>query len=108
MAKKTFNLILRVSGDWKNELQKICKNKGRTMTGHIEHSLKLAKLVTEFCAGNDDLDHVEYILFKTKLSPGGKQQNLPDIKPTFLMAAEGEKSLKLPPEKKVAYKKEKK
>ncbi len=105
MAKKTFNLILRVSGEWKNDLQRICKNKGRTMTGHIEHSLKLAKLVTDFCAGNDDITHVEYVLRDLKPAPA---QSFPDIKPAFLMAAEGVKSVKLPLEKKVAYKKEKK
>jgi hypothetical protein len=106
MAKKTFNLILRVSGDWKSELQKICKNKGRTMTGHIEHSLKLAKLMTEFCGGNDDLDHVERIFREMKHSPA--KSSYPEIKPAFLMAAEGEKSIKLPAEKRAGYKKEKK
>lgn len=92
MAKKTFNLILRVSGDWKSDLQKICKNKGRTMTGHIEHSLKLAKLMTDFCGGNDDLDYVERILGGLKHSPS---RGSSEIKPAFLIAAE----------KKVSYKK---
>lgn len=103
MAKKTFNLILRVSGDWKSDLQKICKNKGRTMTGHIEHSLKLAKLVTEFCGGNDDLDHVGQILRDMKLIPARAVHH--DIKPAFLIAAEGGKSAKASAEKKVSYKK---
>ncbi len=94
MAKKTFNLILRVSGDWKSDLQKICKNKGRTMTGHIEHSLKLAKLMTEFCGGNDDLDHVERLLGGLKHPSARASQ---DAKPSFLVAAE----------KKVTYKKSK-
>ena len=101
MAKKTFNLILRVSGDWKSELQKICKNKGRTMTGHIEHSLKLAKLMTEFCGGNDDLDYVERILGDLKHRPG---KGAPDLKPAFLLAAESQKSIK-GAEKRVSYKK---
>ena len=103
MAKKTFNLILRVSGEWKNDLQKICKNKGRTMTGHIEHSFKLAKLVTEFCGGNDDLTHVEHVLRNMKPAPA--KALFPDIKPSFLIAAENEKPVKLPIEKKVSYKK---
>lgn len=105
MAKKTFNLILRVSGDWKHELQKICKNKGRTMTGHIEHSLKLAKLMTDYCGGNDDLDHVERMFSEMKRPSKG---SLPDIKPGFLMAADSDRPIKLPHEKKVSYKKEKK
>ena len=102
MAKKTFNLILRVSGDWKSELQKICKNKGRTMTGHIEHSLKLAKLMTEFCNGNDDLDYVERLLVDLKHRQG--KGGIPDIKPAFLLAAESSKSIK-GAEKRVSYKK---
>lgn len=73
------------------------------MTGHIEHSLKLAKLMTEFCGGNDDLDHVERMLVDLKLRPKGA-----DIKPGFLLAADSGRSIKLPHEKKVSYKKEKK
>ena len=103
MSKKAYNLILRVSGEWKNDLQKICKNKGRTMTGHIEHSFKIAKLVTEICGGNDDLDYVERCLREWR---SHHRPSFPDIKPPFLVAADSEKGIKLPaPEKKVLYKK---
>jgi hypothetical protein len=108
VAKKSSNLILRVSVEWKKELQKICENKGRSMTGHIEHSFKLAKLVTDFCGGNDDLVHVERYLRELR-QPPAKPALFPDIKPQFIVAAEGERSVKIPaPEKKITYKKDKK
>ena len=96
MSKKTSNLMLRVSEEWKRDLERICKNKGRSMTGHVEHALKIAKLVTEFCDGNDDLESVERTLRELR------------EKTRFLIAAESGRYMRLPRPKKTTYQKKKK
>lgn len=103
MKKKASNLILRVSDEWKKELKRICWNKGRTMTGHVEHSLELAKLVTEFCGGNDDLEYIRQYLNELK-SKKEAERNIP---PSILLAAETAESPKLPSPTPVNYEEKK-
>jgi predicted DNA-binding protein len=55
VAKKTRQFNIRMSEDLRAELEAMCERRGRPMSFQVEHLIRLAKLLIEFCGGNDDL-----------------------------------------------------
>jgi len=45
-----------MSDEQRAELEEMCRRRGRPLSFQIEHLISLAKLVIEFCDGNDDLE----------------------------------------------------
>ena len=56
MAKKTLQFNIRMSEEQRAELEDMCRRRRRPLSFQVEHLIALAKLVIEFCDGNDDLD----------------------------------------------------
>ena len=56
MAKKTLQFNIRMSEDQRAELEQMCRRRGRPISYQVEHLVALAKLLIEFCDGNDDLE----------------------------------------------------
>lgn len=59
MAKKTLQFNIRMSEEQRAELKEMCQRRGRPLSFQVEHLISLAKLLIEFCDGNDDLKIVE-------------------------------------------------
>ena len=45
-----------MSEEQRAELEEMCRRRGRPLSYQVEHLIALAKLLVEFCDGNDDLD----------------------------------------------------
>jgi hypothetical protein len=58
VAKKTLQYNIRMSEEQRAELEEMCRRGGRPLSFQVEHLIALAKLVIEFCDGNDDLEIV--------------------------------------------------
>jgi hypothetical protein len=58
VAKKTLQYNIRMSEEQRAELEEMCRRRGRPLSFQVEHLIALAKLVIEFCDGNDDLEIV--------------------------------------------------
>ena len=66
MAKKTLQFNIRMSEEQRTELEAMCRRRGRPLSFQVEHLIALAKLVIEFCDGNDDLEMVRERLAAAK------------------------------------------
>lgn len=55
VAKKTLQFNIRMSEEQRAELEEMCRRRGRPLSYQVEHLVALAKLLIEFCDGNDDL-----------------------------------------------------
>ncbi len=66
MAKKTLQFNIRMSEEQRRELEEMCRRRGRPLSFQVEHLIALAKLVIEFCDGNDDLEMVRERLTAAK------------------------------------------
>jgi hypothetical protein len=59
VAKKTLQFNIRMSEEQRAELEEMCRRRGRPLSFQVEHLIALAKLLIEFCDGNDDLKIAE-------------------------------------------------
>jgi len=59
VAKKTLQYNIRMSEEQRAELEEMCQRRGRPLSFQVEHMISLAKLLIEFCDGNDDLKIAE-------------------------------------------------
>ena len=66
MPKKTLQFNIRMSEEQRAELEEMCRRRGRPLSYQVEHLIALAKLVIEFCDGNDDLEVVQERLAQAK------------------------------------------
>jgi hypothetical protein len=66
VAKKTLQFNIRMSEEQRAELEEMCRRRGRPLSFQVEHMIALAKLVIEFCDGNDDLEIVQERLVTAK------------------------------------------
>ena len=48
-----------MSEEQRAELEEMCDRRGRPLSYQVEHLIDLAKLVIEFCDGNDDLKNAQ-------------------------------------------------
>ena len=55
-----------MSEEQRAELEEMCRRRGRPLSFQVEHMIALAKLVIEFCDGNDDLEIVQERLVTAK------------------------------------------
>jgi len=55
-----------MSDEQRSELEAMCRRRGRPLSFQVEHLIALAKLVIEFCDGNDDLEIVRERLAAAK------------------------------------------
>ena len=55
-----------MSEEQRAELEEMCRRRGRPLSYQVEHLIALAKLVIEFCDGNDDLEVVQERLAQAK------------------------------------------
>ena len=70
VAKKNLRYNIRMSDEQRAELEEMCRRRGRPLSFQVEHLIALAKLVIEFCDGNDDLEIVrERLATAKKRSP---------------------------------------
>jgi hypothetical protein len=59
-----------MSDEQRAELDEMCRRRGRRLSFQVEHMISLAKLVIDFCDGNDDLEFVrERLVLAKKRSP---------------------------------------
>jgi hypothetical protein len=74
VPKKTLQFNIRMSEDQRRELEDMCRRRGRPLSFQVEHLIALAKMLIEFCDGNDDLDLARERLAaaKTALKRKGK------------------------------------
>ena len=56
MAKKTQQFNIRMSEEQRAELDEMSRRRGRPLSFQVEHLVALAKMLIEFCDGNDDLE----------------------------------------------------
>jgi predicted DNA-binding protein len=56
VAKKNLRFNIRMSDEQRAELETMCSRRGRPLSYQVEHLIALAKLLIEFCDGNDDLE----------------------------------------------------
>jgi len=66
VAKKNLRFNIRMSDEQRSELEAMCRRRGRPLSFQVEHLIALAKLVIEFCDGNDDLEIVRERLAAAK------------------------------------------
>ncbi len=66
VAKKNLRFNIRMSDEQRAELEEMCRRRGRPLSYQVEHLISLAKLLIEFCDGNDDLDLVRERLANAK------------------------------------------
>jgi len=57
VAKKTRQFNIRMSDEQRTELEEMCERRGRPLSFQVEHLIDLAKLLIDFCDGNDDLEN---------------------------------------------------
>ncbi len=65
VAKKTLQFNIRMSEEQRTELEAMCRRR-RPLSFQVEHLIALAKLLIEFCDGNDDLEIVRDRLVAAK------------------------------------------
>lgn len=63
---KTLQFNIRMSQQRRQELDEMCRLGGRPLSYQIEHLISLAKLLIDFCDGNDNLKVVQEQLSKLK------------------------------------------
>lgn len=56
VAKKTQQFNIRMSEEQRAELDEMSRRRGRPLSFQVEHLVALAKMLIEFCDGNDDLE----------------------------------------------------
>jgi len=66
VAKKTLQYNIRMSEEQRAELEEMCRRRGRPLSFQVEHLIALAKLLIDFCDGNDDLKIAEERLAAAK------------------------------------------
>jgi predicted DNA-binding protein len=66
VAKKTLQYNIRMSEEQRAELEEMCRRRGRPLSFQVEHLIALAKLLIDFCDGNDDLEIVRQRLAAAK------------------------------------------
>ena len=66
MAKKTLQYNIRMSEEQRAELEAMCRRRGRPLSFQMEHLISLAKLLIDFCDGNDDLESAQERLATAK------------------------------------------
>ncbi len=66
MAKKTRQFNIRMSDEQRTELEEMCERRGRPLSFQVEHLIALAKLLIDFCDGNDDLENASGRLEQAK------------------------------------------
>jgi hypothetical protein len=55
-----------MSEEQRTELDEMCRRRGRPLSFQVEHLIALAKLLIEFCDGNDDLDNARQRLAEAR------------------------------------------
>jgi hypothetical protein len=68
VSKKTRQFNIRMSEEQRTELEEMCRRRGRPLSFQVEHMIALAKLLIDFCDGNDDLETVRQRLAEAKKS----------------------------------------
>jgi hypothetical protein len=66
VSKKTRQFNIRMSEEQRAELEEMCRRRGRPLSFQVEHLIALAKLLIEFCEGNDDLEAASQRLAEAK------------------------------------------
>ena len=66
VSKKNVRFNIRMSEEQRAELEAMCRRRGRPLSYQIEHLIALAKLLVEFCDGNDDLEIAQERLDQAK------------------------------------------
>jgi hypothetical protein len=66
VSKKTRQFNIRMSEEQRAELDEMCRRRGRPLSFQVEHLIALAKLLIEFCDGNDDLESARQRLAEAK------------------------------------------
>jgi len=66
VAKKTLQYNIRMSEEQRAELEAMCRRRGRPLSFQMEHLISLAKLLIDFCDGNDDLESAQERLATAK------------------------------------------
>jgi hypothetical protein len=74
VPKKTHQFNIRMSEEQRAELEEMCRRRGRPISYQVEHMIALAKLLIEFCDGNDDLEVVQKRLALAKQRLERKKQ----------------------------------
>lgn len=72
VAKKNLRFNIRMSDEQRAELEAMCRRRGRPLSYQVEHLIALAKLLIEFCDGNDDLEIARERLAVAKKRSGKK------------------------------------
>jgi len=70
MAKKNRRFNIRMSDEQRAELEEMCKRRRRPLSYQVEHLISLAKLLIEFCDGNDDLEFARQRLAQARKALG--------------------------------------
>ncbi len=73
VAKKNLRYNIRMSEEQRAELEEMCRRRGRPLSFQVEHLISLAKLLIDFCDGNDDLKIAGKRLAAAKKLLGKKQ-----------------------------------
>ncbi len=71
---KTLQFNIRMSEQRREELDQMCRLGGRPLSYQIEHLIALAKLLIDFCDGNDNLKVVQEHLSKLKAEMASKSR----------------------------------
>jgi predicted DNA-binding protein len=66
VAKKTLQFNIRMSEEQRAELEAMRLRHGRPLSYQVEHLIALAKLLIEFCDGNDNLEVARERLARAK------------------------------------------
>lgn len=67
-GRKSLQFNIRMTPELRQELDHLAKLGGRPLSYQIEHMLTLAKMVINFCDGNDNLMFVENQLTKARVA----------------------------------------
>ena len=59
-----------MSDEQRAELEEMCKRRRRPLSYQVEHLISLAKLLIDFCDGNDDLEFARQCLAQAKKALG--------------------------------------
>jgi predicted DNA-binding protein len=66
VAKKNIRFNIRMSEEQRAELEAMRLRHGRPLSYQVEHLIALAKLLIEFCDGNDNLEVARERLARAK------------------------------------------
>ena len=72
VSKKTRQFNIRMSEEQRAELEEMCRRRGRPLSFQVEHLISLAKLLIDFCDGNDDLEIARQRLAEAKKNKKGR------------------------------------